>query len=232
MSNQQFESNLGYYEECLQLIKKDGFNLSKINVANLVQEQINNLCIEAVSNNGFSLSLVKFSDSQLLPGIYYSFEIAEKLGVKRDEIFIKAVKQNGYALQYVRNQKDMTTSEICTEAVKQNSYALEFVDNQTVEICLLAVRKTGKSLCCVKDPKNDKNMKQKGEGPGQTEEICLEAVKEDGMALAYVKNQTVKICLQALYQNDCSRQFVKIDLNGPMDSSTSNTSILSWLKWW
>ena len=37
---------------------------------------------------------------------------------------LEAVKQNGYALQYVKEQ----TEEICLEAVKQDGYALQFVD--------------------------------------------------------------------------------------------------------
>ena len=37
---------------------------------------------------------------------------------------LKAVKQDGYALQYVQNQ----TEEICLEAVKQNGYARYYID--------------------------------------------------------------------------------------------------------
>ena len=37
---------------------------------------------------------------------------------------IEAVKQNGYALRYVKEQ----TEAICTEAVKQNGYALRYVE--------------------------------------------------------------------------------------------------------
>ena len=37
---------------------------------------------------------------------------------------LEAVKQNGYALQYVKEQ----TEEICFEAVKQDGYALQYVN--------------------------------------------------------------------------------------------------------
>ena len=40
---------------------------------------------------------------------------------------LEAVKQNGYALGYVKEQ----THEICLEAVKQNGKALEYVKEQT-----------------------------------------------------------------------------------------------------
>lgn len=37
---------------------------------------------------------------------------------------LEAVKQDGYALQYVKDQ----TQDICIEAVKQDGYALRYVD--------------------------------------------------------------------------------------------------------
>lgn len=55
---------------------------------------------------------------------------------------LEAVKQDGYALQYVKNQ----TPEICIEAVKQDGYALRFVNNQTPEICIEAVKQNGAAL--------------------------------------------------------------------------------------
>jgi len=55
---------------------------------------------------------------------------------------LRKVKQNGYALQYAREQ----TSEICLEAVKQNGLALEYVKEQTPEICLEAVKQDGYAL--------------------------------------------------------------------------------------
>jgi len=49
---------------------------------------------------------------------------------------LAAVKQNGYALQYVKDQ----TEAICLEAVKQNGLTLKYVKDQTEEICLAAVK--------------------------------------------------------------------------------------------
>ena len=51
------------------------------------------------------------------------------------EICLKAVSQNGFALQYVKDQ----TLEICLKAVSQDGRALQYVKNQTPEICLKAV---------------------------------------------------------------------------------------------
>src|SRR5574344_798628 len=84
---------------------------------------------------------------------------------------IAAVKRDGYALRFVKNQ----TPEICLEAVKQNGFAIRFVINQTPEICLEAVKRNGCALEYVKE---------------QTHDICLEAIKRNGLALEWVKNQT------------------------------------------
>ena len=55
---------------------------------------------------------------------------------------LEAVKQNGYNLQYVKEQ----TEDICLEAVKQNGYALQYVQNQTKEMCIEAVKQDGFAL--------------------------------------------------------------------------------------
>ena len=49
---------------------------------------------------------------------------------------LEAVKQDGLALEFVKEQ----TTEICLEAVKQDRYALQFVKEQTPEICIEAVK--------------------------------------------------------------------------------------------
>tara|TARA_Y100000310_G_C20131993_1_gene556273 strand:- start:37 stop:372 length:336 start_codon:yes stop_codon:yes gene_type:complete len=55
---------------------------------------------------------------------------------------LEAVKQDGYALQFVNVQTD----EICLEAVKEDGYALRFVNAQTEEICLEAVKQNSYAL--------------------------------------------------------------------------------------
>ena len=60
---------------------------------------------------------------------------------------LKAVKQDGTALRYVKEQ----TEQICLEAVKQNWRALQFVKEQTPEICLEAVKQNAEALKYVED---------------------------------------------------------------------------------
>jgi len=103
-------------------------------------------------------------------------------GKTEDEIFfekwsdeqycLEAVKQDGYALMYVKEQ----TAEICMEAVKQNGNALMYVREQTAEICMEAVKQDSNALMYVRE---------------QTAEICMEAVKRNGYALRYVKERKI-----------------------------------------
>ena len=51
------------------------------------------------------------------------------------EAALKAVEQEGDALQYVREQ----TEPVCLKAVEQNGDALRYVREQTEAVCLKAV---------------------------------------------------------------------------------------------
>ena len=106
----------------------------------------------------------------------------EQIDNQFEDVCLEAVKEVGYALQFVKVQ----TEEICLEAVKQYGTLLEYVKEQTPEICLEAVKQDGYALQYVKE---------------QTENICLEAVKYDGKLIKYVNNKTPKICLYA-FLND------------------------------
>jgi len=104
-------------------------------------------------------------------------EFLKAVGGKESDIIsysgqkaMAAVKQNGYSLQYVKEQ----TPEICMAAVKQDGDSLRYVKEQTPEICMAAVKQNGDSLRYVKE---------------QTPEICMAAVKQDGDSLQYVKEQ-------------------------------------------
>ena len=73
-------------------------------------------------------------------------EFLKKVGGEEDSIIeykgkeaLEAVKRNGDALRYVKEQ----TEEICLEAVRRNGDALEFVQEQTESICLEAIKPDG-----------------------------------------------------------------------------------------
>jgi hypothetical protein len=62
--------------------------------------------------------------------------IEEFEGWDNHEYCLSAVKLNGFALEYVKEQ----TEEICLAAVNKNGRALQYIKEQTDEICLQAVK--------------------------------------------------------------------------------------------
>jgi len=97
-----------------------------------------------------------------------------------NEICLKAVKQHGGTLQYVKTQ----TEKLCLEAVKNYGLALQFVNlngsffkmnyKQTPEICLAAVTQYGKALWFVKK---------------QTDEICIAALNQNFDSHNYINSK-------------------------------------------
>ncbi|MDR1984220.1 MAG: DUF4116 domain-containing protein [Prevotellaceae bacterium] len=128
------------------------------------------------------------------------------------EICMEAVKQNGWALKYVKEQ----TPEMCMEAVKESGFALDYVKEQTPEICMEAVKQNGLALHYVKEQTPEIDMaavKESGFAldyvKEQTPEICMEAVKQNGWALKYVKEQTPEMCMEAVKENGLALKHVK-----------------------
>ena len=62
---------------------------------------------------------------------------------------MEAVKQNGYSLQYVKEQSEA----LCMEAVKQDGDSLQYVKEQSEALCMEAVKQNGYSLQYVKEHK-------------------------------------------------------------------------------
>ena len=89
-----------------------------------------------------------------------------------EELCKLAVQQDGYLLEYVKNQ----TEEICKLAFHNLKilHLINLVKNQTEEICKLAVQQNCYALYFVKN---------------QTEEICKLAVQQDGNSLRYVRKK-------------------------------------------
>ncbi len=63
-------------------------------------------------------------------------------GILSATVALEAVKQDGYALQYVKDQ----TEAVALEAVKQDGRALQYVKDQTEAVALEAVKRNGYAL--------------------------------------------------------------------------------------
>lgn len=104
----------------LQLVKSGELSLQ------YVENQTEEMCLEAVRRDGEALEYVKN---------------------QTEEICWEAILSVGGALEYVKNQ----TEEMCLEAVLSNGFNLICVKNQTEEICRAAVWMSGLALEYVRD---------------------------------------------------------------------------------
>lgn len=143
------------------------------------------LCMNAVKENGLEL---QFVDKKALP---------EHTHIDIDKT---AVKQNGWALQWVTEQ----TPELCRIAVCSHTGALKWIKDTSTEglypeICIVAVLVDGYCL--------DKVLYQ-------TFVICLAAVKSNGCALQYVKVENFtkeeyqQLCHAALRNDPYALEYV------------------------
>ena len=162
----------------------------------------NNLKLSDVSEKYWTRELILSA----LEGSYTNLKFIESR-----ELCLETVKENGWALDYVKNQD----RELCLEAVKQNGNALKCVKNQDREICLEAIKQKGHALRYVKN--QDREMcliavNQNGHALKYVEnpdrEIYLIAIKENSHALQYVKNKDFEICLEAIKNDGNTLQYV------------------------
>ena len=82
-------------------------------------------------------------------------EFLEKVDGKESDIknlsneeALEKVMEDGYSLQYVREQK----FKIILAAMKQNFHALQFVREEAEEMCLAAVKQNGDSIEHIENP--------------------------------------------------------------------------------
>jgi hypothetical protein len=130
--------------------KKDNINLLVLDVnihydANVIKSSYPNEYItnKYILKNKRLLS----NDNELC----YTGEFIRFLGYQTEEIFKLAVKQNGNALQYVK--EEFQTEEICQLAVKKNGKALQYVNEKlkTEEICKLSIENDPSAMMFIKD---------------------------------------------------------------------------------
>jgi hypothetical protein len=166
----------------------------------MVEKQTFEMCFRAVQRNGCLL---------------------EHIHKKTPSLCLQAIQQTYEALRFVEQQ----TPEICMAAITKSANALEFVKEQTPEICIAAIERRIRYICLC--PVNESENKSESESESKQtlemciasikenqyallgknyqsviEEIsfletCLAAIKQDQYALSIIKNQNIKICLDA-----------------------------------
>ena len=139
-----------YIELCKLAIHK---NVSSIEYINKNLNGYDEICMEAVKNNGLALRYIKNKTPEICmkavkqnDTVFVLEIINNRTILNYSEICMEAVKQNGLALQFIKDISIENFTEICMEAVKQNGLALEYIKNQTPEICTVAVNNTKRAL--------------------------------------------------------------------------------------
>ena len=114
-----------------------GYNVPSNRI--LVCEKFKNLtlkkCLNLVSSSGWNLEHLVLLNLNSIP-----------------EICLAAVKENGYALQYI--DKRILSDEILLAAIKENGKAIQFVDSkkQSHALRLAAVKQTEGALLYIENP--------------------------------------------------------------------------------
>ena len=89
--------------------------------------------------------------------------------MKSPEVQIAAVKQNGWAIDFIKNP----SPEVQMAAVKQNGEAIRCIENPSPEVQMAAVNQDGEAIIHIKNP---------------SPEMQLVAVKQNGGAIRFIKN--------------------------------------------
>ncbi len=117
-------------------------------------------------------------------------EPASRESVQLEAVQLAAVKENGYAIQYIDNPSE----EVQLAAIKRNVYSIEYINNPSEAIQLAAVKAKGGAIEYIKNP---------------SEAIQLEAVKRDLYAISYIKNPSEAVQLAAVKNSEYAIEYIK-----------------------
>lgn len=141
------------------------------------------MCVNAIKNNGFSISCVpqKFKTFELIeiaitenPYVIKELSEAEQL----PHMIKNVVENKGDCLQYVINK----TENICMSAIINDGFAIRYIPHEilTLEMCMIAI-KTNTELYdfYVKNKKN---------------KACINNLCQKGLSMRCIQGQAEKIC--------------------------------------
>lgn len=114
----------------------------KPDLLRFVAVQTPQMCLVAVSKAGHTLVDVKkrFRTPEVeLAAVRSDGLMLEHIKNPTDEMYLAAVTQTGYALQWVPEEVQARKPELCRIAVTNTGYALQYVYNKTERLCWDAV---------------------------------------------------------------------------------------------
>jgi len=142
--------------------------------------------------------MTQYEKKSIIMGLQLVNSLRKEIMMTQHEKDLEAVKHNGYALSFVKNQ----TLELCLEVIKRSGRALYCVENQTPEICLAAVKQDGLALHYVKN---------------QTPELCLAAVRQNPSSAKYIEIELTNDLLRYLIENQIKFDLRKLPKDIPND---------------
>jgi hypothetical protein len=171
-------------EICLMAVKNNP------NAIQYIIEPTVEICIAAIEQDVCLLQIaidkipendhVKLYIAAIVQDPSMCLKIPDKLPIGRDtfevirELCLLAVKQDGFAIQYMKER--FLTEEIYIAAIHQNSDVFCWINKQTIAICLAAVKLDGTLLRMVRRYL-------------RTPEVCLAAVREDERVYEYMSDR-------------------------------------------
>ncbi|CCL32355.1 hypothetical protein BN174_4080001 [Clostridioides difficile E15] len=108
-----------------------------------VKDLTEEICLEAVKQDGLALRYIKWF--KLLNKRTTELYLLDKRRLSKLYMILNKIKNR------ILNKQ---IKEICLEAVKQNGKALQYVKDQTEEMCLIAVRQDNRNVKYVKNLTN------------------------------------------------------------------------------
>ena len=118
-------------DDCLIYLENDKIKVNKLMIDKIISKK------EYFSN---------LSEEEMYKIVEYDYSVIQY--ITNPSVQLKAVKQNGLAIQYIKNP----TEEMKLEAVKQNGLAIKYINNPTEEMKLEAVKQNGLAILYIKNP--------------------------------------------------------------------------------
>lgn len=169
-------------------------------------KDIEELQLEAVNQNGFSIKYIKNPSKKIqLAAINKNCFAIQFVSNADQEVQLAAVKQDGCTIKFIKNP----SNDIQLAAVKQNGDAIEYIIkselNSTVspEVKLEAVRQNGIAIrfMCDLDSYLDLDL-------DLNLEIQLSAVRRNGNAIYWIRDPCEEVQLEAVRQNAESIEYI------------------------
>ena len=228
----------GWIKNPIEIIEEDG-SIKKYLPGYYIIHHNNNIIIKEIKNSSKEIkNIFTFKKNKLYKIFNEDLELIKMKS--KEESFIE---YSGLKLEFIENQ----TEELCFKAVQNNSFALKFVNKKfiTEKLCLLAfnneeygnANNIGELLefvkpefityerCLIIIKNNGLNIKYINE-KFHTEELCLIAVGQyhygSGELLKYIKNPTMKVCIEAVKTIKSALKYVPIEMQTDVLSALAN----------